>query len=82
MHLNAGCVQWSIVRGVRASNFYSSALPSKPGYKIHTEPRLKLFKKLKKYFLSHIRFNLEDDDNKAVDFNEETISFTCQLIKI
>ena len=27
-------------------------------------------------------FNFEDDDYKPVDFNKETISFTCQLIKI
>ena len=25
---------------------------------------------------------LEDDDHKPVDFNAETISFTCQLVKI
>ena len=27
-------------------------------------------------------FYFEDDDHKPVDFNNETISFTCQLIKI
>ena len=32
--------------------------------------------------LSLITFYLEDDDRKPVDFNAETISFTCQLIKI
>ena len=32
--------------------------------------------------LSHIRFYFEDNDHKPVDFNNETISFTCQLIKI
>ena len=32
--------------------------------------------------LSLITFYLEDDDRKPVDFNGETISFTCQLIKI
>ena len=40
------------------------------------------FEKIKKSFLSHIRFYLEDDDHKPVDFNGKTISFTCQLIKI
>ena len=29
-----------------------------------------------------ITFYLEDDDHKPIDFNGETISFTCQLIKI
>ena len=32
--------------------------------------------------MSHITFYLEDDDYIAVDFNGETISFTCQLNKI
>ena len=31
--------------------------------------------------MSHIRFFLEDDDHKTVDFNWETINFSCQLIK-
>ena len=31
---------------------------------------------------SHLTFYLEDDDHKSVDFNGETKSFTCQLIKI
>ena len=35
-----------------------------------------------KAFLSHTSFYLEDDDHITVDFNGETISFTCQLIKI
>ena len=37
---------------------------------------------MNKPVLSHITFYIEDDDHKAVDFNNETISFTCQLIKI
>ena len=41
-----------------------------------------LFKKINKSVLSHVTFNTDDDDHKPVDFNNETISFTCQLIKI
>ena len=37
---------------------------------------------MKKSVLSHVTFCLEDDDHKAVNFNGETISFTCQLNKI
>ena len=40
------------------------------------------FKKINKSVLSHIRFYLEDDDHKPVDFNGKTLSFTCQPIKI
>ena len=39
-------------------------------------------KQMNKALLSHTTFYLEDDDHKVVDFNGETISFTCQLIKI
>ena len=53
-----------------------------PGYKIYREPRVKLFKKINKSVLSHITFYFEDVGHKPGDFNNETISFTCQLIKI
>ena len=32
--------------------------------------------------MSHITFYLEDDDYKPVDFNGETISFTCQGVNL
>ena len=82
IHLKCDCIQGSIVNGIREPILYSFALSSPPGYKIYKEPRVKLFKKINKSVLSHITFYVEDDDHKAVDFNGETISFTCQLIKI
>ena len=82
VHLKSDCIQGSIVNGVREPILYSFALSSPPGHKIYKEPRVKLFKKINKSVLSHITFYLEDDDYKAVDFNGEMISFTCQLIKI
>ena len=82
IHLKCDCIQGSIVNGVREPIFYSFALSSPPGHKIYKEPRVKLFKKVNKSVLSHITFYFEDDDYKTVDFQGETISFTCQLIKI
>ena len=82
IHLKCDCIQGSIVNGIREPILYSFALSSPPGYKIFKEPRIKLFKKINKSILSHITFYFEDDDHKPVDFNNETISFTCQLIKI
>ena len=82
VQLKCDCIQGSIVNGIREPILYSFALSSPPGHKIHKEPRVKLFKKIKKSVLSHITFYLEDDDHKPVDFHNETISFTCQLIKI
>ena len=82
IHLKCDCVQGSIVNGVREPILFSFPLSSPPGHKIHIGPRVKLFKKVNKSVLSHITFYFEDDDYKPVDFHGETISFTCQLIKI
>ena len=82
VHLKCDCIDGSIVNGVREPILYSFALSSPPGHKIYKEPRVKLFKKINKCILSHITFYFEDDDYKAVDFNNEIVLFTCQLIKI
>ena len=82
IHLKWDCIQGSIINGIREPILYSFALSSPPGYKIYKEPRVKLFKKINKSVLSHITFYFEDDDHKTVDFNNETKSFICQLIRI
>ena len=82
IHLKCDCIQGSIVKGIREPVLFSFALSSSPGHKIYKEPRVKLFKKINKSVLSHITFYFEDDDHKTVDFNGETIPFSCQLIKI
>ena len=82
VHLKSDCIDGSIVNGVREPILYSFALDQPPGHKIYKEPKVKLFKKINKSVLSHIRFYLEDDDHKEVDFIGETISFTCHLFKI
>ena len=82
VHLKCDCIQGSIVNGIREPILYSFALSSPPGHKKYKEPRVKLFKKINKSVLSHITFYFEDDDYKPVDFHGETITFTCQLIKI
>ena len=70
------------MNGSRESILYSLALDQPPNHKIYKEPRIKLLKKINKRILSQITYYLEDDDYKPVDFNGESISFTCQLIKI
>ena len=82
IHLKCDSIQGSIVNGIREPILYSFALSSPPRHKIYKEPRIKLFKKINKSILSHITFYFEDDDHKPVDFNNDTVSFTCQLIKI
>ena len=82
VHLKCDCNNGSIVKGTREPILYSFSLSSPPGHSLYKEPRVKLFKKIKKSVLSHIRFYLEDDHHKPVDFNGEPVSFICQLIKI
>ena len=82
IQLKCICIQGSIVNGNREPILYSFALSSPPGHKNYKEPRIKLFKKVNKSVLSLITFYFEDDDYRPVDFHNETISFTCQLIKI
>ena len=82
IHLKCDYIQGSIVNGIREHILSSFALSSPPRHKNYKEPQVKLFKKVNKSVLSHIKFYLEDDVYKAVDFNKETISFTCQLIKL
>ena len=81
VHLKCRDVDGSLVNGVAEPILYSFALDQPPNHKIYKEPKVKLFKKIKSV-RSHITFYLEDDDYKAVDFNGEMISYTCQLIKI
>ena len=71
IQLKCDCIQGSIVNGIREPILYSFALSSPPGHKIYKEPRVKLFKKIKKSILSNITFYFEDDDYKPVDFNNE-----------
>ena len=82
VHLKCNVVDGSIVNGVREPILYSFALDQPPDHKTFKEPKVKLFKKINKFLLSHVTFYLEDDDYKPVDFNNEIVIFTCQLIKI
>ena len=81
VHLNFDCMNGRIVNGCRQPILFSYPIFSPRGHKIMKEPRIKLFEKVNKSVLCHLTFYLEDDDQKPVDFNEEMISFTCQLIE-
>ena len=82
VHLKCNVIDGSIVNGCRQPILFSFALFSPPGHKIYDEPRIILFKKVNESVLSHITFFLEDNEHKPIDFNNESISFTCQLVKI
>ena len=82
VHLKCDCIDGSVVIGIREPILYSFSLDQPPGHEIYKEPKVKLFKKINKSILFHITFYFEDDDYKSVDFNNEIVLFTCQLIKV
>ena len=80
--LKCDCVRGSTVNGIQESILFNFALDQPPRQIIYKEPNVKLFEKIKKSVLSHITFSIENDDHKPVDSDGESISFTCQIIKI
>ena len=82
IHLKGDCIDGSIQNGLRQPILYSFVLDEKPGYKIFCEPETIHYKKINKSVLNTNTFYLEDDHNKEVDFNQETLNFTLQMIKI
>ena len=79
--LKCDCVNGSIVNGIPETNFYGFALDKPPCQQIYKEPRVKFFERSNESVLSHITFYLEDDDHKAVVFNEGTIFLLVNYIK-
>ena len=82
IHLKCDCIDGSVVDGSRQPILYSFVLDKLPGYKVFSEPETVHYKKINKSVLNTITFYLEDDNNKEVDFNGETLTFTLQMIKI
>ena len=82
IHLKCDAIDGSVVNGIRQPILYSFVLDKPAGYKVFCEPATIHYKKINKSVLNTITFYLEDDNNKEVNFNEETLTFTLQLIKI
>ena len=82
IHLKCDAIDGSVVNGIRQPILYSFVLDKPAGYKIFSEPETIHYKKINKSVLNTITFYLEDDNNKEVNFNGETLTFTLQMIKI
>ena len=82
IHLKCDCTDGSIQNGVRQPILFSFVLDKPSGYKIFREPETIHYKKINKSVLNTITFYLEDDNNEEVNFNENTLTFTLQMIKI
>ena len=75
-HLKCDVIDGSVVDGVRQPIIYSFVLDKLPGYKVFSEQETIHYKKINKPVLNTITFYLEDDNNKEVNFNGETLTFT------
>ena len=82
INLKCDCIDGSIQDGVRQPILFSFVLDKPAGYKVFCEPETIHYKKINKSVLNTITLYLEDDDNKEVDFNQETLNFSLQMIKI
>ena len=82
IHLKCDAIDGSVVNGIRQPILYSFVLDKPAGYKVFSEPETIHYKKINKSALNTITFYLEDDNNREVNFNGETLTFTLQMIKI
>ena len=82
INLKCDCIDGSIQDGVRQPILFSFVLDKQTGYKVFCEPETIHYKKTNKSVLNTITFYLEDDNNNEVNFNQETLTFTLQMIKI
>ena len=82
IHLKCDCIDGNFQDGIRQPILFSFVLDKPAGYKVFCEPESIHYKKLNKSVLDTITFYLEDDNNEEVDFNQETLTFTLQMIKI
>ena len=81
INLKCDVIDGSVVNGLTEPTIYNFVLDKPPGYKVFFETETIHFKKMNKSVFSTISFYL-DDDNNEVNFNEETMTFTIQRIKI
>ena len=82
IHLKCDIIDGSIQDGFRQPILFSFVLDKPSGYKVFCQPETIHYKKINKSILNTATFYLEDDNNKEVNFNQETLTFTLQMIKI
>ena len=80
VHLRCDCVDGSFVNGIREQILFSFILSAPPGFKSIKNPTTVLYKKTNKTRLDQIHF-FEDYIHNLVDFNNQTLTFTIQIIK-
>ena len=82
IHLKCDCIDGNLQGGIRQAILFSFVLDKPSGYKVFCEPETKQCKKIFKSVLNTITIYLENNNNEEIDFNQETLTFTLQMIKI
>ena len=80
--MNCDVIDGSVVLGFRQPILYSFVSDRKTGYKVFSQSESIHYKKINRSVLNAITFYLEDDKNEDVDFIQETLTFTLQIIEI
>ena len=75
-------IEGILLSGVRLPILFRYIFDKPSGYKVFCEPERFSYKRRNKSILNTITFYLEDDNNKEVNSNVETLTFTLQLNKI
>ena len=71
IHLKSDFIDGSIQNGLGQPILFTFVLDKPSGYKVFSEPETIHYKKINKSVLNNITFFLENDNNKAVDFNQK-----------
>ena len=82
IHLKYDCIDGRYQDSLRQPILFSFVFDKPSGYKVFCEPETKHYKKINKSVLNTITLYLEEYNNREVDFNGETLTFTLQMIKI
>ena len=81
IHLKCDVIDGGVIDGLRQPILFSFVLDNLAGYKVFCKPETIHYKEINISVLNTITFYLEDDKNKEINFNGETLTFTLQLIK-
>ena len=82
IHLKCDRFDGSIQNGLRQPILLSFVLDKLSGYKIFCEPETIHYKNINKSVLNTITFHLEDDNHEEINFDQEALTVTLQMIKI
>ena len=81
-HLKCDIIDGAVVNGYRPPIMYSFVLDKPSGYKVFREIETIHLKKISISVLNTITFYFEECNSEKVNFNNQTLTFTLQMIKI